>query len=410
MKMSNPDKKTAIVSCYFQPNYGSMLQAYATQMALDRLGRDNETIRIDGLNREIRRKKMLYFAKAALTSDILLSKAGMAVSRIRRRIPGNEYAQVIGARREAFQAFTDRFIRLSKTYSSRRELREACEENYDAVLVGSDQLWLPANIAADYYTLRFVPDEINTIAYSTSFGQADLPRGSRKAAAAFLSRIRHIGVRERSGQQLVRRLCGRKVPVVLDPTLLFTGREWNTVQEEAPVAEGSYIFCYFLGSNAKHRRFASRLSEVTGCRIVALPHLDEYVRSDCGYADETPREIGPSEFLNLIRHAAWVCTDSYHCTGFSILYERNFFTFRRYSRKTLQSTNSRLDTLLEQCGLSDRLLTGGEDPSDWLAPVSGYEKVHSGLEKLRRYSWNYLVRALEDQTDTDLSRGMGRTD
>lgn len=140
MKMSNPDKKTAIVSCYFQPNYGSMLQAYATQMALDRLGRDNETIRIDGLNREIRRKKMLYFAKAALTSDILLSKAGMAVSRIRRRIPGNEYAQVIGARREAFQAFTDRFIRLSKTYSSRRELREACEENYDAVLVGSDQL------------------------------------------------------------------------------------------------------------------------------------------------------------------------------------------------------------------------------------------------------------------------------
>lgn len=410
MKMSKADKKTAIVSCYFQPNYGSMLQAYATQMALDRLGRENETIRIDGLNREIRRRKLLYFTKAALTSDILLSKAGMAASRIRRRIPGNEYADMIRVRRETFQAFTDRFFRLTVPYPSLKDLREACEENYDAVLVGSDQLWLPANIAADYYTLSFVPEQINTIAYSTSFGQAELPRGSRRAAARFLSRIRHIGVRERAGQQLIRRLCGRRVPVVLDPTLLFTGKEWTGIQEEAPIAEGSYIFCYFLGSNARHRRFASRLSEVTGCRIVALTHLDEYVRSDCGYADETPWEIDPSGFLNLIRHAAWVCTDSYHCTGFSILYERNFFTFRRYSRKTLQSTNSRLDTLLEQCGLSDRLLTGEEDPSDWLAPVSGYEKVHSGLEKLRRYSWNYLVRSLEDQTDTDLSAGTGRAD
>ena len=55
-------KKTAIVSCYFQPNYGSMLQALATQMALDRLNIENETICIDGLNREIRRAKALYFA------------------------------------------------------------------------------------------------------------------------------------------------------------------------------------------------------------------------------------------------------------------------------------------------------------------------------------------------------------
>ena len=72
-------KKTASVSCYFQPNYGSMLQALATQMALDKLGKENETVRIDGLNREIRRVKMLYFVGASLTSDRLLSKAGMAL-------------------------------------------------------------------------------------------------------------------------------------------------------------------------------------------------------------------------------------------------------------------------------------------------------------------------------------------
>ena len=400
--MSESVMKTAIVSCYFQPNYGSMLQALATQMALDRLGRPNETICIDGLRDEIRRKKLLYFAKASLTSDILLSKAGMAVSRLRRKIPGNDYGKMIQARKRAFQEFQDSHFRLSDRYGSRRELQDACRDHYSAVLVGSDQLWLPANIAADYYTLSFVPEGINTIAYATSFGQADLPRKIRKAAAGFLPAIRHIGVRERSGQKLVRKLCGRKVPVVADPTLLFTGDEWDSLRQDMPAAEGSYIFCYFLGNNPAHRDFASRLSQATGNRIVALTHVDEYVHSDNGYADETPWDIGPSEFLNLIRDAEWVCTDSYHCTVFSMLYKRRFFSFRRYSRKTVQSTNSRLDTLLEQCGLTERLLTGKEEVPSCTDLNIDYKKVHRRIDRLREYSWKYLKDALEDKTETDL--------
>ena len=71
-------KKTAIVSCYFQHNYGSMLQAYATQMALDKLGYENETIDISGFNGEIKKAKLLYFAKASLTSDSWNSEANAA--------------------------------------------------------------------------------------------------------------------------------------------------------------------------------------------------------------------------------------------------------------------------------------------------------------------------------------------
>ena len=395
-------KKTAIVSCYFQPNYGSMLQAFATQMALDKLGKENETVRIDGLNREIRRAKMLYFAGASLTSDILLSKAGMAYARLRRVLLKGTYAQMMSARHQAFDAFKDKWFRLSGQYESRADLARACGEEYDSVLVGSDQLWLPANIAADYYTLSFVPDNINSIAYATSFGQAKLPRGSERAAARFLPGIRHISVRERSGQKLVARLSGRRVPVVADPTLLFTGEEWLQVQDQKPLAEGEYIFCYFLGSNPAHRGFASRLSEETGCRIIALTHLDEYVRSDEGYADETPWDVGPSEFLNLIRNAAWVCTDSYHCTVFSMLYKKNFFTFRRYMRKTRQSTNSRLDTLLSQCGVEERLLAGDEEIAECTGMSIDFREVHRRIAQLRRYSWNYLEDALADRKDTDL--------
>ena len=400
--MTMTEKKTAIVSCYFQPNYGSMLQALATQMALDRLGADNETICIDGLNREIKRAKIAYFTKAALTSDILLSKAGMAMARVRRKFSRNSYGQMMEARLRAFSDFEAKWFRLSDRYGSRKELTKACEEKYSAVLVGSDQLWLPANIAADYYTLSFVPEGVNTIAYATSFGQESLPRGSARAAMRFLPRIRHLSVREKSGQKLTARLCGRRVPVVADPTLLFDGEEWMAVQEKRPLAGGSYIFCYFLGSNPRHREFAARLSRQTGARIVALPHIDEYVRSDEGYADETPWETGPAEFLNLIRNAEWVLTDSYHCTAFAMQYKKKFFTFRRYSRKTRQSTNGRLDTLLAQVGLADRILTGEERIPDCLAGEIDYTEVHRRIDRLRRYSWNYLQAALRDETDTDL--------
>ena len=400
--MTTDMKKTAIVSCYFQPNYGSMLQALATQMALDKLGYENETICIDGLNREIRSAKIRYFARASLTSDILLSKAGMALARMRRKLSRGTYTQMMQARLQAFTDFETEHFRMSECYGSRAELTQACADQYSAVLVGSDQLWLPANIAADYYTLSFVPDSVNTIAYATSFGQAQLPRASERAAMRFLSCIRHIGVREKSGQKIVAKLTGRRVPVVADPTLLFDGREWMRVQQEAPLFEGKYIFCYFLGNNPRHREFASRLSAETGCRIVALQHVDEYVRSDEDYADETPWAVGPGDFLNLIRNAEWVLTDSYHCTAFSMQYERKFFTFRRYHRKTKQSTNSRLDTLLAQCGVTERLLSGEEEISACTGLEIDFADVHSRIARLREYSWKYLTDALEDRKETDL--------
>ena len=400
--MTTDMNKTAIVSCYFQPNYGSMLQALATQMALDELGYDNETICIDGLNREIRTAKIRYFARASLTSDILLSKAGMAMARMRRKLSRGTYTQMMQARLQAFSEFQTGHFRMSESYGSRAELTQACAEKYSAVLVGSDQLWLPANIAADYYTLSFVPDSVNTIAYATSFGQSQLPRASERAAMKFLSCIRHIGVREKSGQKIVAKLTGRRVPVVADPTLLFDGREWMRVQQEAPLFEGEYIFCYFLGNNPRHREFASRLSAETGCRIVALQHVDEYVRSDEDYADETPWAVGPGDFLNLIRNAQWVLTDSYHCTAFSMQYERKFFTFRRYHRKTKQSTNSRLDTLLAQCGVTERLLSGEEEISACTGLEIDFADVHSRIARLREYSWKYLTDALEDRKETDL--------
>lgn len=394
-------KKVGIVSCYFQHNYGSMLQAYATQKALDKLNVENETINIEGFNGEIKKAKIKYFIKASLTSDILLSKLGMAKNVLRKKLSKNEYAELSKVRAKKFDAFAEKYFILSKKYNSKKELGDSCEENYSAVLVGSDQLWLPGNIAADYYTLNFVPSTVNSIAYSTSFGQSSLPKDSEKKAEVFLKKIKHIGVREESGQKLVKKIAHRNVPVVCDPTLLFDGEEWMDIQQKEAIIKEPYIFCYFLGNNPPHREFAKKLRSATGCKIVALTHLDEFVKCDEDYADEKPYNVDPADFLNLIRNASYVCTDSFHCSVFSILYKKDFFTFRRFARQTKQSTNSRLDTLFNLAGITGKIKTGDENINECLKEKVDYERVHKNLEKIREESYIYLKKALEDKESTD---------
>ena len=395
-------KKIGIVSCYFQPNYGSMIQALATQMALDKVGYDNETIDISGFNGEIKKAKLKYFVKASLTSDILLSKIGMAKNVLIKKFSRNAYAENSAIRKGKFSEFSKKMFRLSKQANSKDELGRYAAEAYSTVLVGSDQLWLPGNIAADYYTLNWVPSSVNTVAYATSFGQSVLPKDSTAKAAVFLKKIKHIGVREESGQKLVKQIAGRDVPVVCDPTLLFTGEEWIAIQSDKPIIQEPYIFVYFLGNNPPHREFVKRLKEETGCKIVALVHLDEFVKSDEGYADYTPYDVDPADFLNLIRHASYVCTDSFHCSVFSMQYEKTFFSFRRYARKTASSTNSRLDTLFKLAGVKDRILSGDEDVKECLARKIDYKTVQSNLESIRTQSYEYLKAALADERNTDL--------
>lgn len=392
-----------VVSCYFKQNYGSVLQAYATQMALDKLGENNETINISGLSKQIKMLMMKYLVRASLTSDTFFQKYGMVVNLIKRRTPGSEYSALSKQRSDKFNDFTKGNFRLSEVYASKNDLSEKCGEKYSAVLVGSDQLWLPANIEADYYTLNFVPGDVNSIAYATSFGVAELPKSSAKKAAVFLKKIKHISVREETGQKLVYELTGRRVPIVCDPTLLFTGEEWMSIQQKEPIIRDKYILCYFLGKNGYSREFAKELRKKTGYKIVALAHLDEYVKIDGEYSDETPFDIDPADFINLIRNAEYICTDSFHCSAFSILYEKKFFAFRRYRKKTKQSTNNRLDNLFDLLGLKGKIIE--EDSLNAVDHVDveiDYGAVSERLNKLREESYAYLEKALSDTGSTDL--------
>ncbi len=386
-------KKVGIVSCYFKNNYGSLLQAYATQKLLDNMKIENETFSIER-NIDFKNGKKKYYKSQIFNISFIKSKLGMIKLKVDKKLNRN-LGRNIAKREKKFKEFKKEF-RLTKDFFTYQELREA-SKNYSSIIVGSDQLWLPVNIVADYYTLNWVQDDTNKISYATSFGISEIPNKYQELYAEFLDRIDYISVREEKGCQIVKDLIHKEAELVCDPTILLTKKEWMELQDKEPIMKEKYILCYFLGKNIEHRKFAERLKEKTGYKIVSLNHCDEYVKYSDKFADETPYDVGPKEFLNLIRNAEYVCTDSFHGTVFSLINNVKFYTFERFSNKNGKiSTNSRIYSLLGLMNLENRILKGNENIEDVTEYEIDFNMVNEKIERFRKSSKKFLEKALSE--------------
>lgn len=385
-------KKVGIVSCYFKNNYGSMLQAYATKKILDNNNIPNETINIDN-NIDFKNGKKKYYLSQITNFNFIKSKFGMIKLKLDKKIVKN-LGKNIKLRNDKYKEFRREF-NLSKSVSTYEELGKIAEEKYTDVLVGSDQLWLPVNVVADYYTLNWVPDNINKISYATSFGVSSIPGKYNEKYKKFLNRINHLSIREDSGITLAKEIAGVNGKLVCDPTLLLTKEEWEKEASKEKIYNEKYILCYFLGSNIEHRKFAERLKEKTGLKIVSLNHADEYVKYSDNFCDYAPFDIGPREWIKLVENAEYILTDSFHGTVFSLLFNKKFFCFRRYNAKAKASTNSRLDSILKIAGVSkNRILTGSEDIDEVLKYKIDFEKVNKNLNEFRQESKKWLLESI----------------
>ena len=388
-------KKIGIAAVTYKDNFGSALQTYATQYTLEKLGYNARIFEIKSVHRGIKIKKLLYYAGRLF--DPVEAKYLFANLKSRSRkqvsVSSDQFANDMKVRHQTYSDFNKRWNKMLPTVKGWSGLRKQASE-MDAVVVGSDQLWRPSNIVGCYYTLEFVPDGIKKISFSTSFGVPELPSRLHKHAKKFLSRIEHISVREDSGAEIVKKESGRDATVVCDPTMMLTAEEWMHIQIEKPIAEGKYILMYLMGDNPDQRDFVKALSKKTGCRIIGLLHGATYISYDEDVVDEKPYNVGPAEFINLIRNAEYVCTDSFHCCVFSILNSTKFFAFRRWPDGSKFSANDRLYTLLKFTGLERRMLDGTEDVAKSTEDEIDFTEVLSRVDKRRKESMEFLVNAL----------------
>lgn len=380
-------KKVGLCVRYDCNNYGSMLQILATQEAIKKVGWSYEIIRYD--------KKTPLFLIMNITrvfNPYFMRGKIMNFSKKRKLNAHIDIKQKNSERLRLFLEYRKKYIgpysRVCKGY---KNLVKFVGE-YDAVMVGSDQLWTPAGIKSKFYNLLFVPDSIKKVSLATSFGVSEIPASQRKETKKYLKRIDCLSVREIQGKKIIKELTGRDALVALDPTLLLSGSDWEQIFPVEKIEKEPYIFAYFLGKNPAHRDEVEKLKKVTGLKIVTCPHMDEFVEGDESFGDEKRYDVNPIDFLNLIRGAEYICTDSFHGSVFSILNHKKFLTFNRFDESEKQSRNSRIDSLFELLGLNERRYK--KDIVEEIQQEISYSDVDSRLVYYRNSTFEFLDSAL----------------
>ena len=112
------------------------------------------------------------------------------------------------------------------------------------------------------------------------------------------------------------------------------------------------------------------------------------------YKAEVINDVGPKEWLSLVKHAKGVITDSFHGCVFSIIFKKSFRVFKRFSDDSIKSQNSRVYTLLETYGL-EKLLNKKDDYNWYDISESEYARITSLKDILAQDSANWLIKALE---------------
>lgn len=305
-------KKGCIVTLHGNYNYGNRLQCYAVQKKLSNFGYKTDILRNIQINT----------IKGFIKFVILKMK---------------------WYKNENFKQFEkDNLVLSKKTIYNGKGIRKT-EKNYDFYAIGSDQVWSP-EIGLPK-KLMFL-DNINKrkIAFSASIGVDGIPESEKEFYKKGIKSMYKISVREEKAKEALDELeTSKDVQVLLDPTMLLTKEEWESVAKKpTEYSSEKYIFAYFLGEIPKEaQELMDRLSKDGNYKIInPLDENDKYYNA------------GPAEFVYLEKNAEMIFTDSFHSCVFGILMDTPFVVFERMCR--LKSMNSRLATLLKKFDLENR--------------------------------------------------------
>jgi hypothetical protein len=376
-------KKIGIATVHTGFNYGSSLQAYASKMVLNELGYKGVNLSLKGSiikGRDVRINKIAVIAFRLMRQPHNIKKR-VSVYSDNMSKPYSERSK------ELFNSF--RLNKIQPNHCTWNQLKRlAKSDDYKAFLCGSDQIWNAEALYVDpQYYLRFAPKE-KRIAFAPSFGRDNVADYNKKIMTKYIKDIPNLSVREESGVSIVKELTNKNAVQLIDPTMLLDGSKWDKYLElNEDVSESEkYILAYFLNEPSDYaKEYIKTLAQENKLKVIALP----FEREETDWFDIVA-DAGPVEFVQYVKNASYVCTDSFHGTAFAVNYEVPFYTFeRQYGSAGKQS--SRLASFLKLVSLEERfnpIMELIDAPIDY----SGSKVV---LENERKKSVEYLVNALQ---------------
>ena len=327
-------------------NYGGFLQEMALQDAIKGLGYECEII-----DYEVSQEFNTFSLKRGI-KNFSFDKIKKKLTKEKTTPLSSSVSDSITKRKRAFDKYRAHNLVLSKklSYSDLHSV----DLPYEQLVCGSDQIWNPDyNIPA--FFLNFGRKDCRKIIYAASIGKGQLSGLERKTYSKLLEFPDYISVREDSAQKLISSITEKNVELVLDPTLLHQQEYWMKKADDSSLNHRNYIFCYFLNLTDEKVKSANDFARKNNCEIIAIPYLHNEVEE---YTEKLEgkilSEVNPADFLNLIRNAEAIITDSFHATVFSIIFKKNFWCFGR--NVGTYNMNTRLHTLLGYVEMQDRLI------------------------------------------------------
>lgn len=364
--------KVLLITIQNPGNFGNRLQNYALQTILERLGCLVYNLSVTNMNITTVRKIKIIVAN-------VLSFCGM-----KRYVSS---ASEWGRRRKGV-VFSNDYIH-NFIFIQRDKLSTLNFTQYDAAVTGSDQVWHNWKRLQDelsYYYLDFIAKE-KRIAYAPSFGFPKFPQDDIEKHRKGLNGMKALSCREQEGCDLIYKLTGRTAQKVVDPTLLLTAGEWELIEKKPKFSlPEKYLLQFMLGSvSQEFRREIERVSHLRKIQVLNINDLN----------DSKHYIISPSEFIWLIHHADTICTDSFHASVFSILFERNLRVFERISPE-FGNMFGRLHDLLKPLGLMKLVYNNMTYKETDLSTALGI-KEKEYLQNEKKTSISYLKDSLISQ-------------
>lgn len=373
-----------LLTPYNVQNYGTKLQAYAVQEIMA----DFDEVEIINFRPNFIERVRRKIEKKLQGNRYVDSKSNGVVGTISE--------DKLVERNKAISSFDTKLKIIPQIYGF-KHLKEKAS-TYNAVVCGSDQIWNPVNLSEHVFMMEFVPKAVRRVAFAPSFGIPKIPDQLKKEYRKRLRNIEYMSVREKSGCNIVQDLGFNNVFWSLDPTLILDEKKWTELADENKInISEPYIFCYFLGSHDLGRNMAKKIREETGMKIVNLPHFKGFIKADEDFADFNLYNVAPQDFIGLIKGASYVCTDSFHGTAFSIIFEKQFLCCERHQATDQASTNDRIYSILQLISQTERMIKDDNHVDKALKKEIDYIPVKIRLNENRKKSREFLENALKGE-------------
>ncbi|HAT4318350.1 polysaccharide pyruvyl transferase family protein [Clostridium perfringens] len=365
--------KICNITCHDVYNHGASIQAYALMKYLKNNGHEVEIIdyKPDYLDRQY---KLLSIDNEVWKKNFLKKFIYLTL-----KIPG----RIISLKRKAeFDKFKkENLILTNKKYKSNEELKKDLPDA-DAYICGSDQIWnsIHMNGRDLAFYLDFVPDNKIKFSYAASFATDEIEDKYKPIVKRSIARLDGVGIREKSGVEIVKRLGFNNAVNVVDPVFLLKKEEWDKIATEN--FNEKYILVYDFDKSDLIKKISIEISRKKGLKIYTI-------NSDKPkYADKHFNLSGPNTFISLVKNAEFIVSNSFHAIVFSIIYEKNIIIVNRN-----EEINTRMRDLLNDLGLNNRLVDADYNIENLIEDID-YSKSNEIIRNKINFSQDYLKKTL----------------